>query len=97
MKENRRDIVVTTKEAKKVYYFFSKIHSPSTITMKVVISVTLDIRKADIEVAFLASAAFTITLIIGIRGSSMRGIWGGKVLLMNSTDSTSEMYRGRLL
>lgn len=55
--------------------------------MKVVISVTLEMRNADIEVAFLASAALTITLIIGIRGSSIRGIWGGKVLLMNSTDS----------
>ena len=64
------------------------------ITMKVVISVTLEIRKAEIEVAFLASAAFTITLIIGISGSSMRGICGGNVLLMNSTDSVSE-YRGR--
>jgi hypothetical protein len=47
---------------------------PSTMTMKVVISVTLEMRKADIDVAFLASAALTITLIIGIKGSSIRGI-----------------------
>ena len=57
------------------------------MTMKVVISVTLEIRKADIEVAFLASAALTMTLIMGIRGASIRGLWGGRVLLMNSTDS----------
>jgi hypothetical protein len=60
---------------------------PSTITMKVVISVILEIRKADIDVAFLASAALTITFIIGIKGSSIRGICGGRVLRMNSTDS----------
>lgn len=64
---------------------------PSTITMKVVISVMLEIRKADIDVAFLASAALTITFIIGIKGSSMRGICGGSVLLMNSTDSNNEI------
>lgn len=67
------------------------------MTMNVVISVTEDILKADIEVAFLASAAFTITLIRGMRGSSMRGIWGGRVRLMNSTDSEEkEKLRERI-
>ena len=65
----------------------SRLGLPSTMTMKVVISVILEIRKAEIDVAFLASAAFTMTLIIGISGSSIKGIWGGNVLLINSTDS----------
>lgn len=58
--------------------------------MKVVISVILEMRKAEIDVAFLASAAFTMTLIIGINGSSIRGICGGNVLLINSTDSAND-------
>ena len=55
--------------------------------MKVVISVILLIRNADMDVAFLASAALTITFIIGIKGSSIKGTWGGSDLLMNSIDS----------